>query len=112
MNMAVSENDYNLYKEYWDYQRKKEYNKEKVFYMAEKFDGKMVTDFGVVPFEELKQMMWSKINPKDYDEPPRGYVPENEDYRLWNEDYKNAFDWKKVLDATFPGAWQKWKIML
>lgn len=93
--MAVTEKDYNKYKEYWDYQRKKEYNKEKVYYMAEKYNGRMVTDFGTVPLNEMQSMMWSRINPKDYDDPPKGYIPENPHYRLWNEKWPPERDMVK-----------------
>jgi len=37
MVMAITEQSYKDLKEYWDYQRKIEYNKEIVHYMAEKF---------------------------------------------------------------------------
>jgi hypothetical protein len=36
MTMAISEKEYKELKEYWDYQRKVEYNREKVYYMARK----------------------------------------------------------------------------
>ena len=37
--MAISKQSYKELKEYWDYQRKIEYNKEMVHFMAEKFKG-------------------------------------------------------------------------
>lgn len=99
--MSITESDYKMYKEYWDYQRKVEYNKEKVYHMAEKFDGRMVTEFGTVPLNELQSMMWSKINPRDYDDPPKGYIPENPNYRLWNESWPPVLDIKKSLDDDY-----------
>ena len=101
MTMAVSEYDYYKYKEYWDYQRKVEFNREKVFYMAERFDGRIVTDFGGVGLRDLQEMMWSKIKPKDYDDPPAGYIPENPDYRLWYETGQPQLEWKKKLDDDY-----------
>ena len=99
--MPITESDYKKYREYWDYQRKVEYNKEKVYHMAEKFDGRMVTEFGAVPLNELQSMMWSKINPRDYDDPPKGYIPENPNYRLWNESWPPVLDIKKSLDDDY-----------
>jgi len=93
MNMAISEQSYKELKEYWDYQRKVEYNREKVYYMAEKFDGRIVTDFGSMSLSELQSMMWSKIKVSDYDNPPPGYIPENPEYRLWNEKWPPEKDW-------------------
>ena len=40
--MAISKKSYKELKEYWDYQRKIEYNKEMVHFMAEKFKGQSV----------------------------------------------------------------------
>ena len=57
--------------------------------MAEKFDGRMVTEYGTVPLNELQEMMWSKINPKDYDDPPKDWIP--------NDD-KLRFEWLQVLN--------------
>ena len=50
--MAISKQSYNELKEYWDYQRKVEYNRELVHHMAEKFK---------VAFEGLgyKTIYWS-----------------------------------------------------
>ena len=43
--MAISEKEYNELKEYWDFQRKKEYNKEKYLKMCDKFSGRFYNDF-------------------------------------------------------------------
>ncbi len=39
--MAISETNYNNQKEYWDYQRKVQYNKEQLSAIAEKFEGRV-----------------------------------------------------------------------
>ena len=46
--MAITKQSYKDLKEYWDYQRKVEYNKEVVHYMADKFEGRVYNDFGMV----------------------------------------------------------------
>ena len=101
MTMAISETDYKELKEYWDYQRKVEYNREKVFYMAERIAGNTYTEFGKLPVEEVQSILWSKIKSQDYDNPPKGYIPENPDYRLWNEAWPPILDIKKALDDDY-----------
>ena len=83
--MAISEKSYNELKEYWDFQRKKEYKKEKIFEMAERFQGRIFSDFGPVSIEDMKQTLWTKIPMEEYEEPPNGWVPQDPNYRLWNE---------------------------
>ena len=83
--MAITQADYNNLKEYWDYQRKFEYNKEQIFMMAEKFEGRAYNDFGPVHIDEIKELLWNKIKPDEFEEPPSDWVPKNEKYRLWNE---------------------------
>jgi hypothetical protein len=35
----------------------------------------------------MKQMLWTKIPQSEYEDPPKWWVPENEKYRLWNEEW-------------------------
>ena len=44
-------------------------------------------DFGPVHIDEVKQMLWDKLTPEEYEEPPQDWVPEDPKYRLWNEDH-------------------------
>ena len=83
--MAISQKDYNNLKEYWDYQRKIEYNKEQIYMMAERFEGRAFNDFGPVSIDEVKSLLWNRIKPDEFEEPPKGWIPQNEKYRLWNE---------------------------
>ena len=84
--MAITQKDYNNLKEYWDYQRKIEYNKEQIYTIANKFQGRTYNDFGPVHIDEVKEMLWNKIQPEEYEEPPQDWVPEDPKYRLWSED--------------------------
>ena len=54
--MAISKQSYKLYKEYWDYQRKVEYNREVVHHMAERFEGRVYNDFGMLHINEMKDL--------------------------------------------------------
>ena len=99
--MAISEKHYKELKEYWDYQRKVEYNREKVYHMAERIAANTYTEFGSLPIDEVQSILWSKIESKNYDDPPRGYIPENSEYRLWSENWPPALDIKKELDDDY-----------
>ena len=83
--MAISKKSYEELKEYWDYQTKIEYNKEMVYFMAEKFKGRVYNDMGMVHIDEMKDLLWTRIDPSQYDEPKRGYVP---------ADPKLRFEWE------------------
>jgi hypothetical protein len=83
--MAITEQSYKELKDYWDYQRKIEYNKEIVHYMAEKFEGRVYNDFGMVNIDEMKNLLWTRVKSEDYEEPKRGYVP---------KDPKLRFEWE------------------
>ena len=99
--MTISEKDYKELKEYWDYQRKVEYNREKVYHMAERIAANTYTEFGRLPVNEVQSILWSKIESSVYDDPPRGYIPENPEYRLWSEIWPPTLDIKKLLDDDY-----------
>jgi len=88
--MAIPEKEYYELKEYWDFQRKKEYNKEKVIKMCDSFGGKLYDQFGQVPLQEIKDTIWTRIPQSEYEEPPSDWVPEDPKYRLWNEMYERV----------------------
>ena len=85
--MAIPEKEYYDLKEYWDFQRKKEYNREKVIKMCDSFGGKLYDQFGQVPLQEIKDTIWTRIPQSEYEEPPSDWVPEDPKYRLWNEEW-------------------------
>ena len=60
--MAITKQSYNELKEYWDYQRKVEYNKEMVYFMAEKFKGRVYNDFGMIHIDEMKNLLLQYSN--------------------------------------------------
>ena len=84
-NQMITKEDYENLKEYYDYQRKVAYNKEIVFNMAEKFEGRVYNDFGMVNIDEMKDLLWTRVKPEDYEEPRKGWVP---------EDSKLRFEWE------------------
>ena len=84
--MAIQPKEYNDLKEYYDYQRKIAYNKEQIYAMAERFEGRTYNDFGPVHIDEVKSMLWNRIKPEEYEEPPEDWVPTDPKLRLWHED--------------------------
>ena len=85
--MAITKKQYEDLKEYWDYQRKVEYNKEIVHYMTEKFEGRVHNDLGMIHIDELKNTLWTRVKSEDYEEPKSGYVPKDPNLRFeWEGD--------------------------
>jgi len=85
MNMAITKESYKDLKEYWDYQRKVQYNKEVVYAMADTFQGRVYNEYGPVNISEMKDILWTRVKSEDYEEPKKGYVP---------SDPKLRFDWE------------------
>ena len=81
----ITKKSYEDLKEYWDYQRKIAYNKEMVFMMANSFEGRVYNDFGMVNLDDMKDLLWTRVRPEDYEEPRKGWVP---------EDPKLRFEWE------------------
>ena len=81
----ITKEDYKDKKEYWDYQRKIAYNKECVFNMADNFEGRVYNDFGMVNIDEFKERLWHRVPTEEYEEPRKGWVP---------EDPKLRFEWE------------------
>ena len=83
--MAIPKTKYEELKEYWDYQRKIAYNKEVIYHMAGRFQNRVYNDFGAVSIEKLKEILWTRVQPEDYEEPRKGYVPEDQKLRIEGE---------------------------
>lgn len=83
--MAIPKTKYEDLKEYYDYQRKIAYNKEVIYHMAGRFQNRVYNDFGQVSIEKLKEILWTRVQPEDYEEPRKGYVPEDPKLRIEGE---------------------------
>ena len=81
----ITKKSYEDLKEYWDYQRKIAYNKEMVFMMANNFEGRVYNDFGMLHIDNVKTILWDKIPPSEYEDPPKHWVPKDPKFKLWNE---------------------------
>lgn len=77
----ISKANYDDLKEYWDYQRLLEYNREKVWVDAENFSDEEDSA------ESIFEILWNKIESKDFETPPKKWVPKNADLRIEDEIY-------------------------
>ena len=96
--MAIPQKEYKNQKEYWDYQRKVQYNKEQIFAMADRFEGRVYNDFGMVHIDDMKNHLWNRIEPSEYEDPPKDWIPKDEKYRIEGEDVSTGR--KVVLRAN------------
>ena len=85
MPMPITKESYQDLKEYCDFQRKIQYNKEKIRAVAEQFENRVHSEFGAMNLNDLYEMLWGKCTEADYDEPNPTWIPEDEKLRLWWE---------------------------
>jgi len=82
MAMPITKKSYEDLKPYWDYQRKVEYNREVVHFMAEKFEGRIYNETGMIHLNEIKDTLWTKVKSSEYEEPKKGYIPKDPKFRF------------------------------
>ena len=80
--MPISKADYEDKKEYWDYQRLLEFNRELLKQRLEKMQGSVFTQFGPMNTQELYDKIWGDIRQDDMEQPPSMWVPEDEKLRF------------------------------
>jgi len=85
----ISKESYEDKKEYWDYQRLIEYNKELLRDSLKSMQGRVFNDFGKVSTEDMFDNIWNKVEADDFEEPPKDWIPQDEKYRFeWEGDPK------------------------
>jgi hypothetical protein len=75
----ISLEEYKNLKEYYDFQRKKEYNREQLEDAIEEVAKR--TGLTVLSFDE----MWSRLEEKDYQEAPNNWIPRDPKWRIQGE---------------------------
>jgi|SRR6056300_596353 len=91
MSMApITKKEYTDLKEYYDYQRKVEYNRERVENIAKEYEGRVaLPEIGMLSEKEIFDTMWNKIKSSHYDDPPKDWVPRYDTLRFeWEQDPK------------------------
>lgn len=111
----ITKEEYKDLKEYYDYQRKIQYNRERCEKLAEEFEGRIVMpEVGMLNEKEIFDIMWNRVKPSDYDDPPKDWVPNYDNLRFeWELDPKTEKQLpkpkgKKVIVA----AKDKWDDMM
>ena len=78
--MTIPIDEYKNLKEYYDFQRKKEFNREQLMAAIEEIEKR--TGMSVfMTFDEI----WSRIDEKDYQEAPNYWVPKDSKWRIEGE---------------------------
>ena len=75
--MAVSKEEYKKLKEYFDFQRKVEYNKEKLRKAVE-----VMLDEPEILFNDI----WGKMKEEEMAEIPKGWVPQDDKLKIEGEE--------------------------
>jgi len=90
MTMPITSAQYKDMKEYWDYQRKVQYNREVIYNIADQMKNKAYNEFGPMSIEEVKKHLWDRVETDDYEDPPKGWIPEDDKLRFdWEPDPKD-----------------------
>ena len=79
----ISKKEYKELKAYWDYQRKVEYNREVM--RDEMNSAEESYHIELLDKEELFDYLWNEIDPEDYVDPPKFWIPINEKYQIEGE---------------------------
>ena len=88
--MPITKESYNNLKEYWDYQRLIEFNKEALKMKLDNLQGKVLTPMGELNTGEMFDDIWAKVDSKEFEEPFKGWIPQDEKYRFEWEGDPNA----------------------
>ena len=92
MTMPISEKEYFDLQEYWDYQRKVEYNREMCLAKVKQLWAEHEVD-------EIFPVVWNKVSTDAYIDPPSNYVPEDKNLRLQGEDIEK---WRAIPFRFIP----------
>ena len=72
--MSITKESYADLKEYWDFQRKIEYNKEKLRLMSKEMHGKVYNQMGMLTEQELFDSIWTKLPQEAYETPAPTWI--------------------------------------
>ncbi len=80
--LMITKKDYTDKKEYWDYQRLLEYNKEKLKDKLDRVEGRVFSQFGPVKTDDLFNDIWCNVETADLEKPPVGWIPKDKNLRF------------------------------
>lgn len=83
LSQMISKSSYIELKEYWDYQRLIEYNKELLRKRLVESKVKIFSQVGMdVAPENMFDDIWNRMTPEDFEKPPKGWIPQDKKYRF------------------------------
>ena len=80
--MVISKEEYKNLKEYYDFQRKKQYNREQLMYVCGHI---MNIEQDEADNNQFFDEMWSQFEEKDYQDPPTQWIPRELKWRKEGE---------------------------
>ena len=80
--MVISKEEYENLKEYYDFQRKKQYNREQLMYVCGHI---MNIEQDEADNNQFFDEMWSQFEEKDYQDPPTQWIPRELKWRIEGE---------------------------
>ena len=93
----ISKESYEDKKEYWDYQRLIEYNRELLRESLKSMQGHIFNDQGRVSIDEMFDNIWNKVESDDFEKPSNDWIPKNKKYRFeWDGEPKNNIKLSKT----------------
>ena len=78
--------------------------------MADQFKNRLIVDRSNISLEEFKSNLWSNVPVEEYEDPPKEWIPEDQNYRFeWEEiDKKTKSKGRPVvLRARDSKEWQE-----
>jgi hypothetical protein len=86
-NSMITLKEYEDMPEYWDYQRKIAFNKEKCMKACENIVERFEDVAEEKDAESMFELMWHQIEAEDYEEPPIDWIPKDPALRIQGESY-------------------------
>ena len=80
--LMISKQSYIDLKEYWDYQRLLEYNREVLKKRLKKVEGRVFNQFGALPTTDMFDDIWRNVETADLEKPPVGWIPKDKNLRF------------------------------
>ena len=79
----ITKQSYKDLKEYWDYQRLIEYNKELLRKRLVESKVKIFSQVGMdVAPENMFDEIWNRMTPEDFEKPTKDWIPQDDKYRF------------------------------
>jgi len=93
----ITKEQYSNLKEYWDYQRLIEYNKELLKSSLEEIKQREFIPNNIST-DDMFEHVWVKVKESDYETPPKSWIPKDLKYRFeWEDEPKDTKKGRPVV---------------